>query len=84
MKNKIMAYVYDNFVNRVIPVDSPIVKINTSAGEMTLPMHSRIGTLTQIFEEMQKHAVVYLYEAEVYQEAHKGGDLIKIRWGWIE
>ena len=82
MKNKILACMFDNFDNRVIPVDSPIVQINSSAGVMVLPMHSQIGKFTQIIDEMQKHDIVYLYEAEVYRESDTAG-LIKVRWGWI-
>ncbi|MEG1902979.1 MAG: hypothetical protein RR212_01170 [Bacteroidales bacterium] len=73
---------------RVILVDGPIVHVETSDKSFPLPLKTSVGTFDEAIEELTKHAVVYLWEAEHYPyptpTSLASDDNVKIRWGSIE
>lgn len=88
MKNKIYSYLSENTTVRVILVDGPIANVETSGKPFSLPLQTNVGTFDEVIEELAKHAVVYLWEAEPYPypilASPTSTDNVKIRWGFIE
>lgn len=88
MKNKIYAHMYEHTTVRVILVDGPIAHVETSDKPFSLPLKTSVSTFDEVIEELTKHAVVYLWEAEQYPyptpTSPASADNVKIRWGSIE
>lgn len=88
MKNKIYAHMVEHTTVRVILVDGPIAQVETSDKPFALPLQTSVGTFDEVIEELTKHAVVYLWEAQSYPyptpTSPASSDNVKIRWGFIE
>lgn len=88
MKNKIYAHMIEHTTVRVILVDGPIAQVETSDKSFALPLQTSVGTFDEVIEELTKHAVVYLWEAQSYPyptpTSPASSDNVKIRWGSIE
>lgn len=88
MKNKIYAHMIEHTTVRVILVDGPIAQVETSDKPFALPLQTCVGTFDEVIEELTKHAVVYLWEAQSYPyptpTSQTSIDNVKIRWGYIE
>lgn len=73
---------------RVILVDGPIAQVETSDKPFSLPLQTCVGTFDEVIEELTKHAVVYLWEAQSYPyptpTSQASIDNVQIRWGYIE
>lgn len=73
---------------RVILVDGPIAQVETSDKPFALPLQTCVGTFDEVIEELTKHAVVYLWEAQSYPyptpTSQASIDNVQIRWGYIE
>ncbi len=88
MKNKIYAHMIEHTTVRVILVDGPIAQVETSDKPFALPLQTCVGTFDEVIEELTKHAVVYLWEAQSYPyptpTSQASIDNVQIRWGYIE
>jgi len=82
MRNKIYAHLIENTTVRVLLVDGPIARVESSRGSLFLPLKCNVGTFDQIIEKLEKHAVVYI--GEVKELENPVEESLSIRWGFIE